>query len=173
MSIGDTLATGRHAAGLTVAQVSELTRIREAIIRGIERDDFSACGGDIYARGHIRSIARVIGADAESLVGEYDAVHGAPQPVDAAAVFEPSTPDPAGDAAQPQLECGHGAGPGTDRRFHRVPRVGLTGCAAGHSAGHRLSQDERDPAPGPPRSPRPVPARPGIPLRRARGAGRW
>jgi len=92
VSIGDTLAAARHAAGLTITRVSELTRIREAIIRGIERDDFSACGGDIYARGHIRSIARVIGTDAEPLVSGYDALHGAPQAVDATAVFEPSTP---------------------------------------------------------------------------------
>jgi cytoskeletal protein RodZ len=92
VSIGDTLAAGRHAAGLTVTRVSELTRIREAIIRGIERDDFSACGGDIYARGHIRSIARVTGTDAEPLVSEYDSLHGAPRAVDASAVFEPSTP---------------------------------------------------------------------------------
>jgi cytoskeletal protein RodZ len=92
VSIGDTLAAGRHAAGLTVTQVSDLTRIREGIVRGIERDDFSACGGDIYARGHIRSIARVIGADAEPLVSEYDAMHGNPQAADAAAVFEPSAP---------------------------------------------------------------------------------
>jgi cytoskeletal protein RodZ len=92
VSIGDTLATARHTAGLTIAHVSELTRVREAIVRGIERDDFSACGGDIYARGHIRSIGRVTGADAESLVSEYDALHGAPRAVDAAAVFEPSTP---------------------------------------------------------------------------------
>ena len=50
MSIGDALAQARSQAGLTVAQVSQRTRIRETIIRGIERDDFSACGGDFYAR---------------------------------------------------------------------------------------------------------------------------
>ena len=41
----------RHQAGLSVAQVSQLTRIKEAIIRGIEGGDCSACGGDFYARG--------------------------------------------------------------------------------------------------------------------------
>ena len=65
MSIGDALAQARSQAGLTVAQVSERTRIRETIIRGIEHDDFSACGGDFYARGHIRSIARAVGTDPE------------------------------------------------------------------------------------------------------------
>ena len=92
MSVGDALAQARSQAGLTVAQVSQLTCIRETIIRGIERGDFSACGGDFYARGHIRSIARVVGLDPEELVREYDAVHGAPNAITAADVFEPSTP---------------------------------------------------------------------------------
>ena len=92
MSIGDALAQARSQAGLTVTQVSQRTCIRETIIQGIERDDFSACGGDFYARGHIRSIARAVGTDPEELVQEYDATHGAPQAIRAADVFEPSTP---------------------------------------------------------------------------------
>ena len=92
MSIGDTLADARRQAGLTITQVSQRTCIRETIIRGIERGDFSACGGDFYARGHIRSIARAVGADDEELIREYDAQHGAPQAIRAADVFEPATP---------------------------------------------------------------------------------
>ena len=92
MSIGDTLAQARSQAGLTITQVSQRTRIRETIIRGIEHNDFSACGGDFYARGHIRSIARVVGVDPEELIREYDATHGAPEAIRAADVFEPATP---------------------------------------------------------------------------------
>ncbi len=92
MSIGDTLADARRQAGLTITQVSQRTCIRETIIRGIERGDFSACGGDFYARGHIRSIARAVGADDEELVRQYDMQHGAPQAIRAADVFEPATP---------------------------------------------------------------------------------
>lgn len=51
MSIGQVLADARCQAGLTVSQVSQRTRIRETIIRDIERDEYSACGGDFYARG--------------------------------------------------------------------------------------------------------------------------
>jgi cytoskeletal protein RodZ len=92
VSIGDTLADARRQAGLTITQVSQRTCIRETIIRGIERGDFSACGGDFYARGHIRSIARAVGVDDEELIREYDAQHGAPQAIRAADVFEPATP---------------------------------------------------------------------------------
>lgn len=93
MSIGETLAEERRRAGLSVTQVSLQTRIRETVIRGMEADDFSYCGGNFYARGHIRSIARVIGIDPEPLVAEFDATHGgAPQPVSAVTAFEPEQP---------------------------------------------------------------------------------
>jgi hypothetical protein len=92
MSIGATLAKARRDSGLTVTQVSERTRIRETIIRGIEQDDYSACGGDFYARGHVRSIARVVGADPAPLIGEYDATLRAPEEITAAQALEPSLP---------------------------------------------------------------------------------
>jgi cytoskeletal protein RodZ len=92
VSIGDALAEARRQTGLTITQVSQQTRIRETIIRGIERGDFSACGGDFYARGHIRSIAKIVGLDPDQLIRDYDATHGAPQAIRASEVFEPSTP---------------------------------------------------------------------------------
>ena len=92
VSIGDTLAEARRQAGLTVTQVSQRTCIRETIIRGIERGDYSACGGDFYARGHIRSVARAVGVDPEPLIREYDQTQGAPRAISAADVFEPATP---------------------------------------------------------------------------------
>ncbi len=92
MSIGGDLAQARGQAGLTIAQVSQRTCIRETLIRGMERDDFTACGGDFYARGHIRSIARAAGADPEPLIREYDAARGAVQPVSAAEAFRPAAP---------------------------------------------------------------------------------
>ncbi|MBW8483631.1 helix-turn-helix domain-containing protein [Actinomadura parmotrematis] len=93
MSIGETLADGRRRAGLTVTQVSQRTRIRETVIRGIENDDYASCGGNFYARGHIRSIARAVGVDPDPLVRDFDEAHGgAPQPVSAVAAFEPEKP---------------------------------------------------------------------------------
>ena len=92
MTIGDALAAGRRQAGMTVTQVGQRTCIRETIIRGIERDDFSGCGGDFYARGHIRSIAQAVNVDPEPLIAEYDATIGSPRAISAADVFQPVTP---------------------------------------------------------------------------------
>ena len=80
MSIGRTLAEARHQAGLTVADVSARTRIREGLIRAIEQDEFGSCGGDFYARGHIRAISAVVGADPQALISEYDAARPSGQP---------------------------------------------------------------------------------------------
>ena len=44
MSIGKVLAAARGQAGLTITQVSQRTRIRETIIRGIESDEAAIYG---------------------------------------------------------------------------------------------------------------------------------
>src|SRR4029077_10465608 len=87
---GEALLTARHRAGLTVNDVSDSTRIREVIIRGIERDDFAACGGDFYARGHIRAIASAVGTDSRPLIEEYDSTRRTEE-IAVAAVFAPAT----------------------------------------------------------------------------------
>ncbi|HEX9358304.1 MAG TPA: helix-turn-helix transcriptional regulator [Streptosporangiaceae bacterium] len=92
MSIGESLARARQDAGLSVTQISQQTRIRETVIRGIEHDDFTACGGDFYARGHIRSVAAMVGADAVPLIQEYDAAHGGTRQVSAAETPGPGAP---------------------------------------------------------------------------------
>ncbi|MGW1468725.1 RodZ domain-containing protein [Streptomyces sp. NPDC001493] len=88
-SIGRVLQQARIAAGLTVDEVSGSTRVRIPIVHAIEDDDFSRCGGDVYARGHIRTVARAVGIDPEPLVQQYDAEHGGrPVPTPAAPLFE-------------------------------------------------------------------------------------
>ncbi len=88
MSIGEALAEARHQARLTVPEVSQRTRIREVIISSIEDDDYSACGGDFYVRGHIRAIARAVGTDPEPLILEYDTAQLGPDAIPEA-VTEP------------------------------------------------------------------------------------
>lgn len=88
MRVGEALVEARGRAGLTIAEVSQRTRIREPIIRGIEGDDYSACGGDFYARGNIRSIAKAVGTDPEPLICEYDAAHRAPGVLSAVSLEE-------------------------------------------------------------------------------------
>ena len=92
MSIGATLAAARRHAGLSVAEVSERTRVRENIIEGIEQDDYAACGGDFYARGHIRAIAEAVGTDPGPLIEEFDERWRSAQEITAAEAFQPMMP---------------------------------------------------------------------------------
>ncbi|MDT0305592.1 helix-turn-helix domain-containing protein [Streptomyces sp. DSM 44917] len=79
-SVGRILQQARIEAKLTVDEVSSSTRVRIPIVHAIEQDDFSRCGGDVYARGHIRSLAKAVGADADELIELFNAQQGAPPP---------------------------------------------------------------------------------------------
>ncbi|MEH6378127.1 RodZ domain-containing protein [Streptomyces sp. KLMMK] len=88
-SIGRALQQARISAGLTVDEVSSTTRVRIPILHAIEQDDFSRCGGDVYARGHIRTLAVTVGLDPAGLLARYDAERGGrPAPTPAAPVFD-------------------------------------------------------------------------------------
>src|SRR5207247_2938479 len=50
-------------------------------ITAIESDDYSACGGELYVRGYIRSIAGAVGTDPEPLIQKYTTAQPGPQPV--------------------------------------------------------------------------------------------
>lgn len=88
MSIGADLAAAREAAGLSVEDLVRATRIRGELLRRIENDDFSGCGGAVYARGHIRSIANHLGLDPAPLVADFDREHGGAQAPAAREIFE-------------------------------------------------------------------------------------
>ncbi|TCC66202.1 helix-turn-helix domain-containing protein [Kribbella pittospori] len=75
MSIGSELTAARERADMTIEQLSAATRIRTGLLVAMEADDFSRCGGNFYARGHIRSIARVVKADPAPLLATFDAEH--------------------------------------------------------------------------------------------------
>ncbi|MER7966061.1 MULTISPECIES: helix-turn-helix domain-containing protein [Streptomyces] len=88
-SVGRALKQARIAAGLTVDDVTTATRVRIAIVHAIEADDFAPCGGDVYARGHIRTLAKAVGLDPAALLAQFDAEHGGrPAPTPAAPLFE-------------------------------------------------------------------------------------
>ncbi|HUV47607.1 MAG TPA: helix-turn-helix domain-containing protein [Actinomycetes bacterium] len=90
MSIGAEVLAAREEAGLSLAEVSSRTRIRATVIGEIESDNFAHCGGDIYARGHLRAIATAVGVDPQPGVDAYDAEYGTVAP-SATEVFDSET----------------------------------------------------------------------------------
>jgi hypothetical protein len=85
--IGPDLAAARTRIGLTVDQLAERTRIRPHVIESIEVDDFAPCGGDFYARGHLRTLSRVLGVEVAPLLAKYDERY-ADAPINPRRVFE-------------------------------------------------------------------------------------
>ncbi|MGZ4428865.1 MAG: helix-turn-helix domain-containing protein, partial [Nocardioidaceae bacterium] len=57
------------------------------VIESIEVDDFAPCGGDFYARGHLRTLARVLGQDIDPLLAKFEERY-ATAPINARRVFE-------------------------------------------------------------------------------------
>ncbi|MBZ6174362.1 helix-turn-helix domain-containing protein [Streptomyces olivaceus] len=88
-SVGSALQRARVDAGLTVDDITTATRVRIAIVHAIEADDFAPCGGDVYARGHIRTLAKAVGLDPAELVAQFEAENGGrPEPTPSAPLFE-------------------------------------------------------------------------------------
>ena len=61
-----------HQRGLTLDDLAQSTRLRRGLLEQMLDDDFFDTGGDVYARGHLRVIAGVLGIDADELVVAYD-----------------------------------------------------------------------------------------------------
>ena len=72
MSIGILLRQARESAGLSLEDVAKRTNIRARVLQDLEAENFISSGGNAYARGHIRSIARVIKANPELLIEEFN-----------------------------------------------------------------------------------------------------
>jgi len=85
--IGPVVRQARERAGLGIDELSDRTRIRPHVLEGIENDDFGPCGGDFYARGHLRTLARYLGLDGDALVRDHDERY-AHAPISASRVFE-------------------------------------------------------------------------------------
>lgn len=76
--VGASIARARESAGLSLDELASRTKIRASILLAIESDDFSACGGDVYARGHLKSIAAALDLPPEDLLELFDADAGTP-----------------------------------------------------------------------------------------------
>jgi cytoskeletal protein RodZ len=51
------ITKARKDAGLSIDDLSAATNIRGTLLREMESNNFSQCGGETYARGHLRNIA--------------------------------------------------------------------------------------------------------------------
>ena len=112
--IGPQFAAARRRLALSVDELADRTRIRPHVIEAIEVDDFSACGGDFYARGHLRTLARVLGVDVRARCWRRTTSSYADAPIDPRRVFEAELAGAGLDPRHPRRPELVGAGRGRD-----------------------------------------------------------
>jgi len=75
MTLGRTIRDAREASGMSIEVLSDATSIRIGLLAEMEANNFSHCGGDIYARGHLRNIANRIGIKPQIFIDLYNEQH--------------------------------------------------------------------------------------------------
>ncbi len=85
---GEHLRREREMRGVSLDEISAATRISTRFLEAIENDQWDRLPGGVFNRGFIRSIARFLGLDEDSLVAEYALGHsnGAPPQANTASV---------------------------------------------------------------------------------------
>ena len=72
-SIGEALRSAREAQGKSVEDAAAATRIRPSYLEALEQERFEQLGGNVYAKGFLRSYARFLGVDPAPLLDAYRA----------------------------------------------------------------------------------------------------
>jgi cytoskeletal protein RodZ len=91
--IGARLRAGREKIGLTVLQVAERIHTDPKIVEAIEAENYEALGAPVYARGHIRHYAELVGESAAELIALYSDSSKVAQPDLTRIVKAPSRSD--------------------------------------------------------------------------------
>jgi transcriptional regulator with XRE-family HTH domain len=68
---GERLKREREMRGVTIQEIATATRISPRFLEALENEHWDRLPGGVFNRGFIRSIARFLGLDEESLVAEY------------------------------------------------------------------------------------------------------
>jgi cytoskeletal protein RodZ len=91
--IGARLRAGREKLGLTVLQVAERIHTDPKIVDAIEAENFEVLGAPVYARGHIRHYADLVGESANELTQTYSNLSKVAQPDLTRIVKAPARPE--------------------------------------------------------------------------------
>lgn len=71
-TFGDRLKREREMREVPLEEISAATRISNRYLQALESEEWSKLPGGVFARGFVRSIARYLGLDEESLLAEFD-----------------------------------------------------------------------------------------------------
>ena len=80
VGIGARLRTARERRGLTVLQAAEKLHVDARILEALEAENFGPLGADVYARGHLRRYADLLGESPSQLQDLYSSAAPAARP---------------------------------------------------------------------------------------------
>jgi cytoskeleton protein RodZ len=69
--LGRALREARESRGLSLAQITQITKIPPAVLEALERNDGSALPGGIFSRAFVRGFAAAVGLDPEAAVRDF------------------------------------------------------------------------------------------------------
>jgi len=78
---GEKLSALRKAAGRSLAEVSEATKIPPPMLQAIEQDEYHKISGDLYVKSFLRAYAAEVGVEAEEILELYGNFTGTAAPV--------------------------------------------------------------------------------------------
>ena len=93
-SPGRMVAKAREAASISAADLALRLRLDTRVIKALERDDFENLPAPMFVKGYIRSIAKELNVDAESILAAYES-HTSVEPP-SLADFSSRAPDQVG-----------------------------------------------------------------------------
>ncbi len=71
-SPGARLRAAREACGLSIEEVADRLRLNVALVLAMEEDRFGLLGAPVFARGHLRNYAVLVGAPEREIVAACD-----------------------------------------------------------------------------------------------------
>lgn len=75
MKFGAFLRKERELRGLTLEEISHQTKVHTRFLEAIEHDDFSLLPAKAFAKGFLRSYARMVGLDEELVITNFEYCH--------------------------------------------------------------------------------------------------
>ena len=75
---GERLAAARREQQISIDEVAKELHLDEPKVRALERNDFDTLGAPVFAKGHLRKYAQLVGISMDEVVAEYESLNRTP-----------------------------------------------------------------------------------------------
>src|SRR6267378_5176075 len=79
-NFGERLKRERELREVSMEELTKATRISARFVEALENEDWAKLPGGVFGHGFVRTIARYLGLNEETLLGEYDSARAEHSP---------------------------------------------------------------------------------------------